>query len=454
MTPRPSAATAARSARRAGARRTSSSPPPVSSATSERSSDADGRLRQRRRCPASSALATRRRCRPGRSAARGRSARSHAAARPLRRRSGTRARGSTPGPLASRHLGQQLRAEVRRPWSRTGTPGPMPPSASGCAGKPPARTPARGPAMRFSAAPSGLAGRREARDVALDVGDEDRRRPARRQPLGHRAAASSSCPCPVAPATSPWRHRASDLRRRSSCDPASWTPSAQRDRRGRSRRRLELARGDSRRRSEASRPTRELQRQRRRPAPYSPYERPITSSMISSVPGADPVEAHVAPDALDAVLLHVAGAAVDLDALVGDLDGDARGVQLGHRDLAHGVLAVLEAPGRRVDHLARRLDLRRHLGELVADDLEVADRAAERVALLGVLERLLEAPLGAGDAARRADQPLALELPHDVVEALALLAQDRVGRHAHVLERQQRRVGGVHAELLAASSRG
>src|SRR4051812_23726037 len=37
---------------------------------------------------------------------------------------------------------------------------------------------------------------------------------------------------------------------------------------------------------------------------------------------ADAVEAHVAPHALHAVLLHVAGAAVDLDALVGHLDRD------------------------------------------------------------------------------------------------------------------------------------
>ncbi len=47
-----------------------------------------------------------------------------------------------------------------------------------------------------------------------------------------------------------------------------------------------------------------------------------------------------------------------------------------------------------------------------------------------------------------ADQALALELPHDVVEALAHLAQHRIRRHAHVLERQQRGVRGVHAELL------
>src|SRR3954466_2171012 len=113
-------------------------------------------------------------------------------------------------------------------------------------------------------------------------------------------------------------------------------------------------------------------------------------------PGADPVQAHVAPDALDPVLAHVAGPAVDLDALVGDLDGDARGVQLGHRDLAHRVLAVGEAPGGRVDHLPRRLDLRRHLGELVADDLELPDRPPERLALLRVAQRLVEHALGAG----------------------------------------------------------
>src|SRR5829696_383864 len=107
-------------------------------------------------------------------------------------------------------------------------------------------------------------------------------------------------------------------------------------------------------------------------------------------PGADPVEPHVAPRALDPVLAHVAGAAVDLQALVGHLARDPRGVQLGHRDLAHGVLAVREPPGRGVDELARGLDLRRHVGELVPDRLEGADAAAERLALRRVAERLVE----------------------------------------------------------------
>jgi hypothetical protein len=141
---------------------------------------------------------------------------------------------------------------------------------------------------------------------------------------------------------------------------------------------------------------------------------------------------------------------VDLDALVGDLDGDPGGVQLRHRDLAHGVLAVHEAPGGRVDHLPRGLDLRRHLGELVPRDLEAADRPAERGPLAGVLERLVEHALRAGDAARRADQPLALELPHDVVEAAADLAEGGARGDADVLEGEERRVGRVHPELLEA----
>src|SRR5690349_20956870 len=155
---------------------------------------------------------------------------------------------------------------------------------------------------------------------------------------------------------------------------------------------------------------------------------------------ADAVEAQVAPGALDPVLLHVAGAAVDLQALVGDLDGDPRGVELGDRDVAHRVLAVLHAPGGVVDEVARGFDLHRHLGELVPCDLELRDRTAEGGALVGVLERLLEQPLGAGYRARRADQPLALELPHDVVEALADLAEDRGVGDADVLEGEQRGV--------------
>src|SRR4051812_13526021 len=167
-------------------------------------------------------------------------------------------------------------------------------------------------------------------------------------------------------------------------------------------------------------------------------------------PGADPVQPQVAPGPLDLVLTHVTGAAEDLQALVGHRAAHLGGVQLGHRDLAHGVLAVGEAPGGGVDELTRGFDLGRHRRELVADDLEVADLAPERLALERVGERAVEGALCARDAARGADEALALELPHDLVEALADLPEDGVGGNAHVVEGQQRGVRRVHAELLQA----
>ena len=131
----------------------------------------------------------------------------------------------------------------------------------------------------------------------------------------------------------------------------------------------------------------------------------------------------------------------------------ARRVQLRLRDLANGVLAVVEAPRGRVGELLGGLDLRGHLGELVPDRLELADRPAERLPLLRVLEGLLEQPLGARDRAGRGDEPLALELPGDVVEALALLAEDVLRRDAHVLEGQLARCRRSACRASRASAR-
>ena len=78
----------------------------------------------------------------------------------------------------------------------------------------------------------------------------------------------------------------------------------------------------------------------------------------------------------------------------------------------------------------------------------MSDRPAERLALFGVGERAIEAALRTCDGARGADHALALELPHDVVEALAFLAEHGRRGNADVLEGEQRRVGCVHAHLF------
>src|SRR5262249_46395191 len=98
----------------------------------------------------------------------------------------------------------------------------------------------------------------------------------------------------------------------------------------------------------------------------------------------------VAVVALRRELLRVAVAAEDLDRLAGRPARDGGGEQLRLRPLdavrAPGLLQPRRAPRQG----ARRLDLGLHVGELLLDRSEPPDRAAERVALLGIAGRQLE----------------------------------------------------------------
>src|SRR5436309_14439483 len=91
----------------------------------------------------------------------------------------------------------------------------------------------------------------------------------------------------------------------------------------------------------------------------------LAHDLVRAAP--DRAEARVARHALDLVLLHVAGAAVDLQRLVGDVEAVALGLQLRHRHLAQRVLALVEATERVVGQGAAGLQLQRHLRDLVAD---------------------------------------------------------------------------------------
>ena len=88
----------------------------------------------------------------------------------------------------------------------------------------------------------------------------------------------------------------------------------------------------------------------------------------------------------------------------------------------------------------------------MADRLELADRAAEGVAVICVLDRGFEQTLGRRIRTGGGDQPFGLELPADVVEALADLAENRIGRNPEVLEGELAGIRGVHAHLLEVLS--
>src|SRR5271163_1636501 len=98
----------------------------------------------------------------------------------------------------------------------------------------------------------------------------------------------------------------------------------------------------------------------------------------------DRLDAAVGPEAADPVLAHVTVAAVQLHAPVGDAVAQLGVPPFDHRRLfgAQPVGAVLGNGA--VGELARHRDLGGHLGQQELAVLELADRLAERVALLAV----------------------------------------------------------------------
>src|SRR5436190_13747406 len=105
---------------------------------------------------------------------------------------------------------------------------------------------------------------------------------------------------------------------------------------------------------------------------------------------ADRAEARVAEGAFDLVLAHVAVAAEELQDVVGGAHAVALGDELRHRRLAQGVVPGDEQAQGVVSDGAAGLEPHRDLGDLVAGDLELAELAAERAALVHVGDGALE----------------------------------------------------------------
>ena len=126
----------------------------------------------------------------------------------------------------------------------------------------------------------------------------------------------------------------------------------------------------------------------------------------------------------DRVFRGVAEAPEDLLAVVCQALGKLGGEELGHGDLALRLLAAVHPLDGMVGQLAGSLHARQMLGEPVPPDLEAAYRLPERMALLAVADGQLERAVHERVGHQRGRQPLALEMLHDVVEALIPFAQD------------------------------
>ena len=147
-------------------------------------------------------------------------------------------------------------------------------------------------------------------------------------------------------------------------------------------------------------------------------------------------------------VLDVAVAAQGLDGGAADLLGHLAGKQLGHGGFLQAGAAGVAQGGGVPGELARGFDLGRALGQAKTDGLVLEDRLAEALALLGVLNRHLQRAARHADALRGdADAPALQAAERDLV-ALALVADQVLGRDAAVLEVDLRRVAAVLAQLV------
>src|SRR5437667_650436 len=155
----------------------------------------------------------------------------------------------------------------------------------------------------------------------------------------------------------------------------------------------------------------------------------------------------VAGEALHLVLLHVAVAAEDVDRLHGDLGRRLAAVELPGADVGerHRHLPAGEEIGEgEVPHVAEEPV---HAREPALHELEVADRLAELLALLRVLERQLEGAVGEAEGKGRDAGALVGEPALHVVAVLDSAAEQVRARDAHLVQVDGARRRGVRAHL-------
>ncbi|MNL15162.1 hypothetical protein D3C87_1361350 [compost metagenome] len=152
-------------------------------------------------------------------------------------------------------------------------------------------------------------------------------------------------------------------------------------------------------------------------------------------------------DAADRVLAHDAGAAMDADGLLADLQRGFGGDQL-HLGSGGGIQPVLvDQPRAVVHHPARRLDVGGHVGQLVGHGLVVADALAGHDPVfgkrLGRIERGARHPKRVG---RNAHAVFAQALQQQGIGPRAFAHQAIVG-HESVFDMNQRGLGAADAFL-------
>ena len=109
---------------------------------------------------------------------------------------------------------------------------------------------------------------------------------------------------------------------------------------------------------------------------------------------------------------------------------------------------LLLQPRRPVDQEAGRVDLHRHVGELLLDRLEVRDAMAERTPLQRVFPRDVVGGLGDPERLRRNADAAAVQRGHRHPEAAVLFVEQTIAAHTCAFDDDVVRHRGVQSQLL------
>src|ERR1044072_4677523 len=161
----------------------------------------------------------------------------------------------------------------------------------------------------------------------------------------------------------------------------------------------------------------------------------------------------VAQIALDGIVVRVAVRAVNFNChRRGLLAADGR-LPLRQRGRARVRAPLILEPAGLEPEQVRHLVVGFHVGNLLLDELMVGYLRPERLALQSIRHgRVARGTDDAGRARRHRVAPL-LQSEHRYLEALALLANHVLGRHAHVLQREVAGVARADAELAVDGAR-
>ena len=148
-----------------------------------------------------------------------------------------------------------------------------------------------------------------------------------------------------------------------------------------------------------------------------------------------PVDARIAIKALCIIFSEIARAAINLHHTVNHAPAHFRSKDFEGGGFGENVLASVRALGHICHHRFCGIDFHLTFREHLLDQLEVRNRLAKGLALIGILKRRIERAAGIGSCRCAHRNPAIVEAHHRKAKTLAgLPAKKRVARHFDVLK--------------------